>query len=178
MHPKKLGCLALLQLGLVLPAAAQTPARSLLRVHSSFAQARHGFRLADEDLFLATDRSIRSISTSVTNTSSVPPPWLQNAQVVTGSPAAFTTLTTLLADNRIGQLEPQDGPCSGAFPISQGDSGTVEVTWYSRGQRKTVFVVEVNGSSPPCSPEILHIVNGIAAYVRAAGGFTEIPTFQ
>jgi hypothetical protein len=32
-----------------------------------------------------------------------------------------------------------------------------------------VFEIEINGSSPPCPPEVLNILNAISAYSTAAG---------
>jgi len=159
-----LGWLLLLHLGSGL--SAQTPPqipRTLLRLHSTYRQAGHGLRLSDGDLFIWTDRSTTNIVSQASNTSLLPPPWVRDSKTAIGSSADFATLTAVLADNQIGQ---QTGNCS--MPMTVPDTGTFEMTWYSRGFRKNVFVFEVNGKSPPCPPEIARIMNGIRAYVAAA----------
>jgi hypothetical protein len=159
-----LGWLVLLHLGIGLSAQAQPPlTRTLLRLHSTFRQAGHGFRFIDDDIFIWTDRSTTVITSQASNTSPLPPPWFRESKTAIGSPADFATLTAVFADNQIGQ---QTGNCSVQMTVP--DTGTFEITWYSRGFRKNVFVFEINGTTPPCPPEIPRILNGIRAYVAAA----------
>jgi hypothetical protein len=160
-----LGGLSLLLFGTALFAQFQTPIRSLLRVHSNYSQDGHGLRLIDEDVFIATDRSVERIGSLAQNGNLLPPSWLHERTVAIGSRTAFATLSALLADNRVSQ---QAGACSVAQTAAPS-SGTFEITWYSRDVRKSVFVVEINGTTPPCSQEVLNILNGIEAYEAAAG---------
>ncbi|MEA2692952.1 MAG: hypothetical protein QOJ16_2339 [Acidobacteriota bacterium] len=165
-----LGWLLLLHLGLGLSAQAQPLIpRALLRVHASYAQSRHGLRLIDEDIFVSTDRSVEEIESFASNTSSLPPPWFRQSKTATGSAQDFATLVAVLADNQVGQ---QTGNCSVPVTVSP-DSGWFEITWYSRGLRKNVIVAQINGSTPPCPPEIARILHGIEVYAAAAGAFTQ-----
>jgi hypothetical protein len=161
------GWLSLLLLGTALSAQSQTPIRSLLRVHSSHSQSGHGLELTDEDVFIATDRSVERIASLAQNGSLLPPSWLRESKTAIGSPADFATLTAVLTDNQVGQ---QAGACSVPPPVAlPSAAGSTEITWYSRGVRKSVFVIEINGASAPCSEEVQNILSGIEAYEVAAG---------
>ncbi len=167
MKAMMLSGLTLLLFGAGLSAQNQAPIRSLLRVHSSSSQSGHGQELTDEDVFIATDRSVERIASLAQNGSLLPPSWLHETKTATGSPADFATLTAVLADNQVGE---QSGACSVPPPVAlPSATGSTEITWYSRGIRKSVFVIVVNGASAPCSEEVLNISNGIQAYEVAAG---------
>ncbi len=167
MKTMMLGGLTLLLFGTGLSAQSQAPIRSLLRIHSSSSQSGHGLELTDEDVFIATDRSVELIASLAQNGSLLPPSWLRERKTTTGSPAAFATLTAVLADNQVGE---QSGVCSVPPPVAlPSATGSTEITWYSRGVRKSVFVIEINGASAPCSEEVQNILNGIEAYEVAAG---------
>lgn len=159
----------LLLLSVVLEGSAQAQTsipRALLRVHSSFSQGGHGLHLADGDLFVATDRTVLGIVSRANNAGTLPPPWTFESKAATGSPRDFATLVAVLADNRIAQ---QTGDCSLVSAVSPADSGSFEITWYSRGLRKKVILAEINGSLPPCAPEIARILSGIVTYALAGG---------
>ena len=166
MKTAALGWLSLLLFGNVLSAQDQRPPRSLLRVHSNSYQEGHGFLLSDGDLFIAVDRSVESIGSLAQTGNPLPPPWLHQRQIAIGSAKDFASLTAVLAENRVGQ---QTGVCSVTSVALPSAYGTTEVTWYSREARKSVFAIEVNGSTPPCPPEVLNLVSGIRAYTVAAG---------
>lgn len=145
-------------------AMAQPPA-AVLRVRASYNFGGHGLTIREQDLFVATDRTVDAVLVENVTHSPQGARWLTRSIHSRAGASEYADLGRALGENRIGA---QHGGCSVVFTVAP-TAGRVDISWYGRGVRRNQFVVEINGDAPPCSGEVSQLFKAINTFARSAG---------